>query len=538
MKHNFHLPQTWALATLGDVLVRVQDRIIPQSHKDKNFFYVGLENIESGTGRLVEVSTQSGENILSQKTVFKSGDILYGKLRPYLNKAHLAERTGICSTDIWALRAIPGLSAQYLHYYLRSPFVVKRASQSTTGANLPRLDAQVFDKMPIPIPSAPEQQRIVEILRQAEELHQLRACHIRELQKIPLSLFLKLFGDPLSNPFEFKKHPLEKLGTVDRGISKHRPRDAAFLFNGPYPFIQTGDVTNSGGWIKYFTQSYSKEGLAQSKLWPEGTLCITIAANIAKTGILTFDACFPDNVVGFIPREQTTAEYIMHSINVYQTQLETQAPQAAQKNINLKALRDLLIPLPPKSLQDNFSQRVHEIRSLIEKQTQALQELENLIITLQSQGFTGNLTANWRKARLPELKKTAKACDQAFKLKQPTQDEQTEDKKESSRLAKHRPWLYKQLSKLQQAVLKNLHAWETKIFLPAQELDSFSDARPAKFSRQDHDAIRRALNQLAGLGLIACVSVRDQDTAEYVTAYRLLREDEFTRLRDIETLRA
>ncbi len=97
---------------------------------------------------------------------------------------------------------------------------------------------------------------------------------------------------------------LDELGYVSRGRSRHRPRDAAHLYGGPYPFIQTADVKHANLYIREFTQTYSEAGLAQSKLWKAGTLCITIAANIADTAILDIDACFPDSVIGFIPDEK------------------------------------------------------------------------------------------------------------------------------------------------------------------------------------------------------------------------------------------
>ena len=92
---------------------------------------------------------------------------------------------------------------------------------------------------------------------------------------------------------------LDQLGEVARGRSRHRPRDAAFLYGGPFPFIQTGDVKRAGLYLTEYEQTYSEAGLAQSRLWPAGTLCITIAANIADTAILGIDACFPDSVIGF-----------------------------------------------------------------------------------------------------------------------------------------------------------------------------------------------------------------------------------------------
>ena len=94
---------------------------------------------------------------------------------------------------------------------------------------------------------------------------------------------------------------LDKLGTISRGRSKHRPRNDKTLFGGKYPFVQTADVKAAELYLTEYTDTYNERGLEQSKLWKAGTLCITIAANIADTAILGMDACFPDSVMGFIP---------------------------------------------------------------------------------------------------------------------------------------------------------------------------------------------------------------------------------------------
>ena len=111
---------------------------------------------------------------------------------------------------------------------------------------------------------------------------------------------------------EWKEYYLDELGTLARGKSKHRPRWAPHLYGGDYPFIQTGQITAAHKYITTVEQTYSEEGLLQSKLWDEGTLCITIAANIAETAILKDKMCFPDSVVGFIPFENETTSYYMH----------------------------------------------------------------------------------------------------------------------------------------------------------------------------------------------------------------------------------
>ena len=105
--------------------------------------------------------------------------------------------------------------------------------------------------------------------------------------------FVELFGDPVSNSYGLPEATLPELGEFGRGVSKHRPRNDPKLLGGEYPLIQTGDIANAGLYITSYNSTYSELGLKQSKMWDKGTLCITIAANIAKTSILEFDACFP-----------------------------------------------------------------------------------------------------------------------------------------------------------------------------------------------------------------------------------------------------
>jgi type I restriction enzyme S subunit len=157
--------------------------------------------------------------------------------------------------------------------------------------------------------------------------------------------------------------------------SKHRPRDDKRLYDGPYPFIQTGDVRKSGGIIRGHNQTYSEFGLQQSRLWPEGTLCITIAANIAETGILAFAACFPDSIVGFECSDYpNVVKYICFFINTVREKLEQFAPATAQKNINLEVLQNVAIPLPPLI-------ELTRIVAEVERRLSVIDELETLVTT-------------------------------------------------------------------------------------------------------------------------------------------------------------
>lgn len=157
-----------------------------------------------------------------------------------------------------------------------------------------------------------------------------------------------------------------ELGVFGRGKSKHRPRNDPALFNPPiYPLVQTGEVARAKGTILEYHSKYSELGLAQSRLWPAGTLCITIAANIADAAVLGFDACFPDSVVGFVPASCLGGTaYFQAFLETAKTDLVKFAPATAQKNINLEILESLLVPLPPKREIERIVARVNELRRL------------------------------------------------------------------------------------------------------------------------------------------------------------------------------
>lgn len=141
---------------------------------------------------------------------------------------------------------------------------------------------------------------------------------------------------------------ISQIGWLDRGRSKHRPRNAAHLYGGKYPFVQTGEIRAAEQYIRETDKTYSEDGLAQSKLWPKGTMCITIAANIGETAILDIEACFPDSIVGFnCVIAEMPVEYVEYYFRVLKSKLNDEAPATAQKNINLEILSKEVIPLPP-----------------------------------------------------------------------------------------------------------------------------------------------------------------------------------------------
>jgi type I restriction enzyme S subunit len=174
---------------------------------------------------------------------------------------------------------------------------------------------------------------------------------------------------PFALPIGWTWARFPELGTFGRGKSKHRPRNDSALFDGgTHLLIQTGDVARAQGVIRTYTNKYNDVGLSQSMKWPAGTLCITIAANIADSGILGFDACFPDSVVGFIPASMfRNARYFEYFVRTAKANLLEFAPATAQKNINLEILSSVLIPLPPTREQECIVAKVDELMALCDQ---------------------------------------------------------------------------------------------------------------------------------------------------------------------------
>jgi type I restriction enzyme S subunit len=292
---------------------------------------------------------------------------------------------------IHRVRVGPRLDARFLIHRLMFDYFNGGLEDYYTGATIKHFTGRDLARYEIPLPPLDEQWRIALILDKADALRRKRKRALDLLDSITKSIFLEIFGDPVTNPKKFRVLRLGEIGTLDRGVSKHRPRNDPILLDGSHPLIQTGDVSNSGGYIRGYTSTYSDIGLKQSKLWPAGTLCITIAANIAETGILTFPACFPDSVVGFTHENPAMAQFVRVWLSFLQANLERMAPTVAQKNINLQILRDLFIAMPPLDMICLFGARLEAQSSIDRRLRSAAAEVHELFSSLQHRAFSSQL---------------------------------------------------------------------------------------------------------------------------------------------------
>ena len=356
----------------------------------------------------------------SQPTKIAEKDDILLSVRAPVGPTNLAPCKVCIGRGLTAIRPSEVLLTRYVLLFFRY-FEAQLASKGT-GTTFKAITQDVVKNLEIPIPPLPEQERIV---ARIEELFSQLDAGVETLKKtkaqlavyrqavlkeafegrltihVPVNLPLSWASSDETNtlpaiPEEWHYIALKYLGDLGRGKSKHRPRNDPKLFvDGKYPFIQTGDVKAATNCITTFTKQYGEFGLSQSKLWPKGTLCITIAANIAETAFLGIDACFPDSVVGFTPNESILAEYVRYFVESQKIRLWAFAPATAQKNINLDTLENLIVPYcsidEQRVVISEIESRLSVCDSIEHTVDLALQQAEAMRQSILKDAFEGKL---------------------------------------------------------------------------------------------------------------------------------------------------
>ena len=380
------------MARLGDICYKITDgsHNPPSGVPISEFLMLSSKNIHDGFITYDDPRYLSRENfeIENKRTQINPGDILMTIVGTVGRVTVVPENTN----NICLQRSVAVIKPKkeivlprFLMYQIQSMKNV--LEKEAKGVAQKGIYLKQVENLSIKVFERNVQESIVLHMDKICNLIELRNQQLSKLDELVKARFVEMFGDPVNNSKGLPEFTLPELGEFGRGVSKHRPRNDPKLLGGKYPLIQTGEVANSNLYITEYESTYSELGFKQSKLWQKGTLCITIAANIAKTAILTFDACFPDSVVGFKANDRTNNIFIHYWFTFFQTILEAQAPESAQKNINLKTLSELKIIVPPIEQQNEFATFVKQIdKSKLEIQ-QSLEKLETLKKSLMQQYF-------------------------------------------------------------------------------------------------------------------------------------------------------
>lgn len=388
-------------ALLGDVLTVSTERIEPGEHASRAFNYIGLEHIEGHRGRLLHHDHTFGRDIQSTKNVFHPDQILYGKLRPYLNKVHLSQEDGICSTDIYVLNPRQDrITPAYAAYFLGSSRVLSRVSGLMHGANLPRISSQALLGLSIPLPSLSEQQRIVATLDAAANLRTLRAQADRRTADLIPALFRKMFGDPSTNQMRWGSALLADLvqefryGSSKKSAPSGKPTlripnvvgnriDLAHLKLVPVDDREYERLRLLDGDILFVRTNGNPDYVGRSAVF--------YSDQVTESGFASDQFIYASYLIRARLKPHCVDPYFLqHYLNAEAGRQDIRArarTAAGQYNINTEGLGELPIPCPPLSLQQEFAARVSEIRALEAKQAESRRRIDDLFQSLLHRAF-------------------------------------------------------------------------------------------------------------------------------------------------------
>lgn len=251
---------------------------------------------------------------------------------------------------------------RYISYLLLSLGLNQMNSHST----IPGLNRDRVYSLPVSIPPLPEQKKIAAILLKIQRAIEAQDKIIQSLRDLKKATMQYLFTRGLRGektkmteigeiPESWDVVPLGRIAKIERGKFTHRPRNDPDYYGGNIPFVQTGDVTRSNGRIRTHTQTLNEKGLSVSKIFPAGTILITIAANIGDTGILEFDSAFPDSIVGITPNDAVISAYLEFFLRTQKNRMHMLAPKGTQMNINIEFLKPWPVKLAPLDEQNEIA---------------------------------------------------------------------------------------------------------------------------------------------------------------------------------------
>ncbi|BCV39099.1 restriction endonuclease subunit S [Shewanella algae] len=453
---------TWLAVHLGDIVPYGKTEKCELSDVTDDTWILELEDIERDSSKILKRLDITERPFKSTKNKFSKGDVLYGKLRPYLNKVVIADKSGVCSTEIIPLNAEPYLDNRYLFYWLKSEEFLGFVNSVSYGVNMPRLGTKDGLLAPFILAPLAEQKVIADKLDTL--LAQVESTKAR-LERIPdiLKCFRqsvltaavsgKLTEEWCSNDLDYYKEldaeisqepKLKKLST----LSDEDIHQAKTLFNGtewpkwrlypleqlvepnrgiPYGIVQTGVPASDGiptircGDVKPLSvdmkdlklvsrdieSTYSRTRLVGNEV------VLAIRGTVGNAAVITEDMVkSPLNIsreVAMIPvRSNINPKFVamlLQSPGGYRC-LAEKTKGVAQRGINLADVKRLVTPLPTYEEQTEIVRRVEGLfafaDNIEQKATAALERVNNLTQSILAKAFRGELTADWRAAN-PEL---------------------------------------------------------------------------------------------------------------------------------------
>ena len=330
---------TWTTYRFDQIASSISERIDPTNTDLK--YYIGLEHIDSENIHITRMGSPG--DVSGQKLRCYPGDVIFGRRRAYQRKAAICEVDGFCSAHSLVLRANPEvIDPKLFPFFLHSDTFMHRAVDISVGSLSPTINWGTLKKQEFLLPSKVQQEQLAELFWAMDEVVEKEQGLLKCATTLFHSSEKKLFDNA-----GFERCGILDVANVKRGKFAHRPRNAPEFYGGDIPFIQTSEVVNAQKFITEYSQTLNELGLSISKMFPIGTIVMTIAANIGYVGILAFDSAFTDSLVGIKTYpDKLDQEYLYYYLNFKQKSIDALATESAQKNLSIDTFKSFKVSFP------------------------------------------------------------------------------------------------------------------------------------------------------------------------------------------------
>jgi type I restriction enzyme S subunit len=394
------MTQGWERKRLADVVEIVSGQVDPTLQPYCDAPHVGGENIESGSGRIIDVKSTKQLGLRSGKYWFGREDVLYSKIRPNLNKVALPAFDGICSADIYPLRPSTGkMSREFLAHLLRSKGFLGYAEKHSNRTNIPKLNRESLLAYETVVPPLAEQRRIAAILDQAEALRAKRCHTLAKLDTLTQSLFFDLFGDPATNPKGWPTTRLGEIGNAQGGLQlsasrSHLPREV--------PYLRVANVYRDALDLREIKTFRATDAEVDRTLLVVDDLLIVeghgnpdeIGRCALWDGSLT-ECSHQNHLIRVrLDRGQVHPVFVTRYLNSAggrRDLLRAGKTTSGLNTISVSNVRDARLFVPPLPLQREFAAQVSAVERLKASQRASLTKLDALFASLQHRAFRGEL---------------------------------------------------------------------------------------------------------------------------------------------------
>ena len=373
-------------------LVKKTHHLDPKKLGNDSFTYVDISSVDKDTKRITEPQTLLvGDAPSRARKEIKVNDVLVATVRPNLNGVAIVPPeydNQIASTGFCVLRVDPEqLDPNYLFYFTQTETFISHLTELSTGAGYPAVsDEDILDTR-IPFPPLTEQKRIASLLARADRLRQLRQTGHDLGDALLQSVFLEMSEKARG---KMKEVRLETLAEVKTGGTP--TRDVPEYFGGQIPWIKTTEVVNE---VIYDTsEKISEAGLKASncEVFPVGTILVAMygqGLTRGRTGKLGIPATTNQACAAILPSSKINTDYLWTFLKLSYNEIRDLGRGGNQPNLNLSMVRDLVIPVPPLSLQEEFAGVVRRVESLRGRMSEAGRQVDGLFESVLSESFGG-----------------------------------------------------------------------------------------------------------------------------------------------------